>query len=318
MTVAAALKIDSANCICIADDSEISSTCSGSDGFSTPCMSASTSDSSDVEGGCDSFPADDSASLRVVVKSTFIDVADAPSMRQRYNSLRKSKTDSAISDSELEAYLPGKFSDDHDTSHVNVGAGDVGCYQKEALPDFQIQMMQMLVPVQVCPQQTSPLQMQPSTMHADMHVAPPQTPATRTTVMMKNLPNNYTRDMFLGMLNKLGFARRYDFVYLPFDFKRKANLGYAFVNLLDSQTVEAFWKTFDGFSKWSIPSKKVCRVSWSVPHQGLEEHVERYRNSPVMHESVPHEYKPLIFVDGVCQPFPPPTRSITPASNGSR
>ena len=28
---------------------------------------------------------------------------------------------------------------------------------------------------------------------------------------------------------------------------------------------------------------KVCRVTWSGPHQGLAAHVERYRNSPVMH-----------------------------------
>ena len=30
-----------------------------------------------------------------------------------------------------------------------------------------------------------------------------------------------------------------------------------------------------------------------------EAHVERYKNSPVMHKSVPDEYKPVIFADGV-------------------
>ena len=30
---------------------------------------------------------------------------------------------------------------------------------------------------------------------------------------------------------------------------------------------------------------QVCQVTWSGPHQGLDGHVERYRNSPVMHKS---------------------------------
>jgi hypothetical protein len=35
--------------------------------------------------------------------------------------------------------------------------------------------------------------------------------------------------------------RKYDFLYLPIDFDRKANLGYAFVNLVDE---ESHGKTF--------------------------------------------------------------------------
>ena len=30
---------------------------------------------------------------------------------------------------------------------------------------------------------------------------------------------------------------------------------------------------------------QVCQVGWSGPHQGFLAHVERYRNSPVMHKS---------------------------------
>jgi len=132
----------------------------------------------------------------------------------------------------------------------------------------------------------------------------------RTTVMLRNLPNNYTREMFLVMLDENGLKGQYDFAYLPCDFQRRANLGYAFVNLVDSEAVESLWRIFHGFSAWALPSSKVCQVSWSGPHQGFKAHLERYRNSPVMHESVPDEYKPVIFSNGVRKAFPKPTRKV--------
>lgn len=134
-------------------------------------------------------------------------------------------------------------------------------------------------------------------------------PELRTTVMLRNLPNNYSRVMVLSMLDDEGFAGLYNFLYLPIDFKSRACLGYAFVNMVDPSVVPNFWMKFNGYSKWVLPSKKVCGVSWSGPHQGLEAHVERYRNSPVMHNTVPDEYKPVVCVNGTRVTFPPPTKT---------
>ena len=39
-----------------------------------------------------------------------------------------------------------------------------------------------------------------------------------------------------------------------------------------------------------MSSQKVCEVCWGNPLQGLGAHIVRYRNSPVMHQSVPDEY----------------------------
>ncbi|CAL1167135.1 unnamed protein product [Cladocopium goreaui] len=122
-------------------------------------------------------------------------------------------------------------------------------------------------------------------------LAPAKPRDTRTTVMLRNLPNNYTRLMVVNLLNQEGFKGKFDFLYLPIDFRSKAGLGYAFVNLCDPSFVQQFWKTFDGFTKWVLPSSKVCQVSWSGPHQGQAAHVERYRSSPIMHSSVPDECK---------------------------
>lgn len=130
--------------------------------------------------------------------------------------------------------------------------------------------------------------------------------------MLRNLPNNYSRSMLLAMLEKEGFSGQFDFVYLPIDFQSKACLGYAFINLLNPSLVPHFWKTFCGYSKWILPSKKICSVSWSGPHQGFQAHIERYQNSPVMHASVPDEYKPVIFRNGVRVPFPEPTKVSRP------
>mmetsp|Transcript_42077 Transcript_42077/g.105863 ORF Transcript_42077/g.105863 Transcript_42077/m.105863 type:complete len:303 (+) Transcript_42077:3-911(+) len=140
--------------------------------------------------------------------------------------------------------------------------------------------------------------------------APPPPPENGTTVMLRNIPNRYTQSMLVSLLDEHGFTAGYDFVYLPMDFRNGVNLGYAFVNLLKHEDALRLMTTFQGFSKWFFDSAKVCEVSWAHPHQGLEEHVERYRNSPVMHPSMPQEYKPMMFQNGVRVAFPPPTKAI--------
>jgi hypothetical protein len=142
----------------------------------------------------------------------------------------------------------------------------------------------------------------------------PEPPATAdgvvpTTVMLRNVPNNISRDALLSLLDQQGFEGQYDFVYLPIDFARQANLGYAFINLLPGVT-ERFWNVFQGFSSWGGPSRKVCEVIWSSPCQGIEEHIARYRNSPLMHEAVPDQCRPVLFENGKRIAFPPPTKSV--------
>lgn len=137
----------------------------------------------------------------------------------------------------------------------------------------------------------------------------PEPAAEPTTVMLRNLPNNYSRAMVLAMLHDEGFEGKYDFLYLPIDFKSCACLGYAFINLTDGPAAKAFWNTFNGYSRWMLPSRKVGNVSWSTPHQGLAAHIDRYRNSPVMHPSVPDEHKPVVFQGGVRVVFPEPTKA---------
>lgn len=132
----------------------------------------------------------------------------------------------------------------------------------------------------------------------------------RTTVMFRNVPNDYCRDSLMEMLDNEGFAGQYNFIYLPVDFRSKSGFGYAFINLVNGVIAEQFKQKFNGFAGWAVPSQKVAEVTWSHPSQGLEVHVERYRNSPVMHEAVPDAFKPAMFENGNRIIFPPPTKAI--------
>jgi RNA recognition motif-containing protein len=129
--------------------------------------------------------------------------------------------------------------------------------------------------------------------------------------MIKNIPNNMTRQMLLELLDSVGFVQRYNFVYLPMDFHRNANLGYAFVNMVSPMDAKAILKSLHGFADWKVAaSDKVIETTWGYPLQGLDAHVERFRNSPVMHEMVPEDFKPLLFVDGVPTSLPAPTKQL--------
>jgi hypothetical protein len=143
---------------------------------------------------------------------------------------------------------------------------------------------------------------------ADLTVA--RTQEWRTTVMLRNVPTSYTREMLLDLIDSLGFAGSYDFAYLPMEFSSQAALGYAFINFVSAGKALLCFDIFEGFSDWKVPSEKFCSVTWSSPNQGLQAHIERYQNSPVMHHSLPDEWKPVLFQHGVRVPFPLPTRPI--------
>jgi hypothetical protein len=121
----------------------------------------------------------------------------------------------------------------------------------------------------------------------------------KTTVMLRNIPNNYTRDKLLALLETEGFLRDCDFVYLPFDFKTKANVGYAFVNFVSHEDAICFMEHFQGFFDWSgNTSTKVAQVNWGdAHHQGRVACNERYRKM-MLNCNVPECFKPIFLSRG--------------------
>lgn len=134
--------------------------------------------------------------------------------------------------------------------------------------------------------------------------------ASCTTVMLRNLPKNLTQVAVLETLEAQGFSTLYDFVYLPVDFQKMVTFGYAVVNFVTHEDAGRAMRHFTGFTAWPVPSRKACSTVWNTPCQGLAAHVERYRDSPLMHPDVAHEFKPMLFSHGCPLAFPLPTKQL--------
>merc|ERR1712048_9148 len=115
--------------------------------------------------------------------------------------------------------------------------------------------------------------------------------------------------MVMDMLWSEGFADHVTFLYLPMNMRSSGNFGYAFVDFDCANVAEQCKEKLDGFMGWGELSEIGMEVAWSET-QGLEAHVQRYRDSPLMHDSLEDELKPVIFKNGVRVAFPPPTKPI--------
>lgn len=135
-----------------------------------------------------------------------------------------------------------------------------------------------------------------------------------TTIILRSLPFECTRDRLLQLLDDEGFKGMYNFVHMPIDFQTKTCLGYAIMNLVSHDAALCVERHFGGFSNWpwytTSAGDNVCEVAWNSPHQGLSTNIERYRNSPLMHASVPATYRPVLFRNGARVKFPHPTTRI--------
>ncbi len=98
-------------------------------------------------------------------------------------------------------------------------------------------------------------------------------PGLCTTVMLRNIPNKYSRAGLLSALVERGFDPNIDCnnLYLPMDASSGCNLGYAFLNFTTHDKAVTFMKQFDGVRLPSAGSRKVCTVVWANK-QGVFQH----------------------------------------------
>ncbi|KAK7685340.1 hypothetical protein QCA50_011704 [Cerrena zonata] len=131
---------------------------------------------------------------------------------------------------------------------------------------------------------------------------------TRTTVMIKNIPNKMSDRDLLDFIERV-CPRKIDFLYLRMDFQNGCNVGYAFVNFIAVQDLLSFASTQLGV-KWNMySSEKTLQLSYAN-YQGKEALVEKFKNSCIMDER--ESWRPKIFYSsgpdqGLPEPFPAPT-----------
>lgn len=101
-----------------------------------------------------------------------------------------------------------------------------------------------------------------------------------TTVMIKGIPCKYSQNRMIQLLDKMGFEGKYDFMYLPHVGKSSSNLGYAFVNFVEAESVPLCTTALDGLQLDPERSVKTCRV---IPAdiQGLDNLKKHFKRTAV-------------------------------------
>lgn len=111
-----------------------------------------------------------------------------------------------------------------------------------------------------------------------------------TTVMLKNIPNKYTCDMLVHLLNEKNYGT-YDFIYLRMDFLNECNVGYAFINFTSVKYLLNFYLNVHKKGWKLFSSNKIAEVTYATI-QGSEKLFKKFKNSPIMNN---YRFRPRIF-----------------------
>ena len=126
----------------------------------------------------------------------------------------------------------------------------------------------------------------------------------RSTIMIKNIPNKFNRELLLNIINS-NFRGTFDLFILPTDINKFKNFGYAFINFTSSYYIPYFYFMFNGKMWSSTNSQKVCELTYSKV-QGKENLLAHYPSkiiylneeaknvTPEQKYIIPNDYK-LIF-----------------------
>ena len=110
---------------------------------------------------------------------------------------------------------------------------------------------------------------------------------TRTTIMIRNIPIKYDTNVLLEELEP--FEGKFNCLYMPYDYTKDGNKGYAFLNLTNPYHILLFYNYFYNKDWLFFDSKKVCELNYAK-YQGIEEikrHAKNHKESK----------KPIFFID---------------------
>jgi len=100
-------------------------------------------------------------------------------------------------------------------------------------------------------------------------------------------------------MNGLGLYGRYDFVYLPFSFTKKTNIGYAFINLVSPSIALSFreaWNCTSHFHDELPGDQSKGMVTVTVAQvQGKEGNVQRLLNECRCSKITNPKFQPVVY-----------------------
>ncbi|XP_061339554.1 protein terminal ear1 homolog [Gastrolobium bilobum] len=130
-----------------------------------------------------------------------------------------------------------------------------------------------------------------------------------TTVMIRNVPNQYKLDDLLLMMDDHCWQQnktiedpadwsKFDFIYLPMDYRKHAiegrmsNLGYAFVNFTTPSAAFKFYEQFQGLV-WNVTeNQKICEINAAL-YQGKDTLMRIFRQKVFQCKS--RDFLPVVF-----------------------
>mmetsp|Transcript_21188 Transcript_21188/g.49265 ORF Transcript_21188/g.49265 Transcript_21188/m.49265 type:complete len:495 (-) Transcript_21188:102-1586(-) len=113
------------------------------------------------------------------------------------------------------------------------------------------------------------------------------TTGQNTTVMIRNIPNEYTQDELIAEVSEaMGSTDLFDFFYLPWDSQNNCNVGYAFVNFHNNIIAQKAVLVFSKYKFLTHQSAKVGQVS-RAHIQGLENNLRHLQDRAVVHGNLP-------------------------------
>ena len=101
----------------------------------------------------------------------------------------------------------------------------------------------------------------------------------RTTLMIKNIPRNIIQSFLMEIINKK-FINLFNFFYLPIDFIKKENAGYAFINFKNSKHIVDFYIEFNE-KPWPFCPNRKCFISYARI-QGFRAITQHFSSSNIM------------------------------------
>jgi len=118
------------------------------------------------------------------------------------------------------------------------------------------------------------------------------------TLMVRNFPRRSSQSRLIERLHASGFEGTYDFVYLPFCFAKKQNLGYAFINFRTPKDANTFTERWHNKSLDNLPNPRALHVC--IAHiQGKEQNVKHLLRECKSSKIVNPRFQPVVYEHGV-------------------